>query len=274
MFTTATPQFSLILALTTLISACSTAPQPRAEFTEQLAIPTAWVGSSSVDMITTADTGLLALFSLPQLKQLIQETLRNNPDLRQTALRLKQQRLLTYQTRAASRPDLSLNLTSQRSKDQLISNNHSLALSLNWELDVWGRFAAASSAAESTTTALTLDYQAAHNSLAGRVIQRWIDISLRQEIIGTRQQWLISLQNNEAVILDRYRRGLGNLDDLATARAATARIKANISVLQASQRNARRALSLLRGEAAAAELPTLLQIPKISAPSSSANQQA
>ncbi len=271
MFTKAVPRTSLILALTVLISACSSMPQPRTSLAEELTIPASWDSYNTADTVTTAgiatvDTTLLSLFAQPQLKKLINETLSNNIDLRKTALRLQQQRLLTHQTNAAGRPDLSLNLSSQRSKEQQVNNTHSLALNLNWELDVWGRLADANSAAHSTTMAQSLDYQAARNSLAGRVIQRWIDISLRQQIIRTEQQWLTSLENNEAVILGRYRRGLGDLNDLTTARAATARIKANLTAKQSNQRDAKRAFNLLRGATSAAKLPAILQVPQISAP--------
>ncbi|WP_051221550.1 TolC family protein [Neptunomonas japonica] len=258
-------QTGLILLLTMLISACGSLPQPRAELTKQLSIPAEWDSNIHINA-SEGSTKLLDLFDEPELKKLINEVLNNNLDLQQTALRLKQQRLLTRQTKADSRPDLNLNITSQRNKEEQINTAHSLALSLNWELDVWGRLADANNAAQSTTAAQTLDYQAARNSLAGRAIQSWIDISLRQKIVNTEQQWLTSLQNNEAVILERYKRGLGDLNDLATSRAATARIKANLIARQTNQRDAKRALNLLRGEAANATLPTLLKVPHISTP--------
>lgn len=258
---------ALIVSLM-LLGGCSTLSNPQAGRVENLSIPVDWaVPANTVDISELPqDAGLLDLFRQPKLQQLVNETLNNNLDLQQTALRLRQQQLLIAPEHAARQPELTGLLTSQRSKEQEISTRHTLALNLNWELDVWGRLADGKAAAQQTAAAQKLDYDAARNSLAARTVQSWLDISLRQQIIETEQQWLKSSENNRAVILDRYQSGLGNLADLATAKAATARVQASLIERQNQQRVALRQLNLLRGVSNNSEPPEITVTPDITTP--------
>ena len=85
-------------------------------------------------------SSLLDLIDNPELSQL-EQTLSNNYDLRQTAIRVQQQRLLTQQTASNQQPELNLSLNSQRSKTEQSSTQHTLSLDMSWEIDVWGRLA-------------------------------------------------------------------------------------------------------------------------------------
>ncbi|MCV6609328.1 MAG: TolC family protein [Amphritea sp.] len=262
------PRTLTLLFALVLLSGCSASGKPQADRIADLSIPADWHGPTTGLELSglPEDAGLLELFSHPQLKQLIDETLNNNPNLQQTALRLRQQQLLIVPEQAARRPKLSGSLTSQRAKEQAISNRHTAALTLNWELDVWGRLADGQAAAQQTAAAQSLDYDAARNSLAGRTVQSWLDISLRQQIIETEQQWLESSENNSAVILERYKSGLGNLADLAAAKAATARISASLTKRQNRQRAAQRKLNLLRGASNNGASVEITEVPDITPP--------
>ncbi len=194
---------------------------------------------------------ILDLTDYDELDELVKDTLAANFDLRQTALRLKEQQLLAQNSHATRQPELCLQLDSQRIQEQTINthpyNSHNLVLNLNWELDVWGRLADASLATDAETDALKADFTAAQNSLTARVIQSWIDLSLRQQIINSEQQRVKSLQNTEAVIKDRFRNGLGQLADLESARVATAQALASLASVRQSQQEAIRQLAQLRG---------------------------
>lgn len=265
------PRVALVTCLALILSACSgLMPQPTMNKPDAsvLAVPQSWQEALPLSHVALSDQ-LLDLIHQPQLEQLVQQTLAANYDLRQTALRLREQQLLARQTDAGSKPELNLNLNSQRAKETAITNRQTLSLDLSWEVDVWGRLADQSRAAEATTQARELDYQAAANSLAGRTIQRWIDISLRQQIIQTEQHWVQSLQSTEEVITERYRSGLSDsngLADLETARAATARIRASLAARGQVQRDAYRQLAALQGLAGSIDLPVPQLIPDIENP--------
>ncbi|WP_461536279.1 efflux transporter outer membrane subunit [Spongorhabdus nitratireducens] len=258
--------------LVVALSACSSLSQT--EFAQQppeVVVPVDWqseklVANADIESGSELGTELLQLINEPQLQQLVKQALEANYDLRQTALRLQEQQLLLLQSDAARKPKLDLNYSARRNKNQTISNSHELSLDLSWELDVWGRLADASRAAEADVRVQQQDYQAARNSLVARVIQQWIDISLRQQMIHTEQQWIDSLEGSETVILERYRRGLGNLNDLETARAATARIRSSLVARKQQQLDAYRQLALLLGQSSVPVLPEIQQIPDIANP--------
>lgn len=259
-----------LVLLVTALSACSSINNqsiPSRDVQAQ-SVPRQWQEPSASAQATLGDQ-LLDLMNSPALTQVVHQTLVTNYDLRQTALRLKEQRLLERRTDAAHKPDLNLNLNTQRAREDAISNSHRLSLDLSWELDVWGRLADQSRAAGADTRAVELDYQAAANSLAARTIQRWIDIALRAQIIRAERQWVSSLTDTEAVIGERFRNGLGSgnaLADLETARAATAQVRASLAAREQAQRNAYRQLAALQGVVVSHELPQPEDIPLIDTP--------
>lgn len=201
---------------------------------------------------------LLTLFPQPALRTLVQQTLTQNYDLRQTALRLQEQGVLTKQAQAQRVPTLNADVSSQRNRDTVSTSQHSLGMNINWELDVWRRLADSVRVSQSQERAQQWQYQAAKNSLAARVMQRWIDISLRQQMLKAERDWVASLQQTEAVIVERYRDGVGALADLETARAATARTRASLSAREQTQRDAYRQLALWQGKTVqVAQLPSI-----------------
>jgi outer membrane protein TolC len=138
-------------------------------------------------------------------------------------------------------------------------------MNVSWEMDLWGRLADASYATAVDAQIQKLDYQAAKNSLAARIIQLWLDMTYRQEIISVEKQWLASLNDTEAVILDGFRDGLKAAADLDTARAATAQVRVSLEKRQSEQGKAWRDLALLTNNRQAhTALP--LQVPEIAAP--------
>lgn len=53
----------------------------------------------------------------------------------------------------------------------------------------------------------------------------WLDISLKQQLVDIESQRLVILENNEKLVLERYRAGLGSLEDLDNAKPAVHRLK-------------------------------------------------
>lgn len=231
-------------------------------------IPPQWrerlpIGSSALG------NQLLELIDSPPLEDLVLQTLTHNQDLRQTALRLKEQRLLARQTDAGLKPELNFNLNSERSKDTSFASNYRLSLDMSWEIDVWGRLADQYDASLAEIDAASFDYQAAADSLAARTIQLWLDILMRDQMIRAEQHWILSLSNTEAVIADSYRNGLRGsnaLADLETARANTALIRASLTTRRQQQREAMRQLAALQGKTAPLALQLPSEIPRISNP--------
>lgn len=240
------------LGLTTLcslafMSGCSSLnPPSHSESNLNPLVPTQWDNAQPY-VNSDFSTQLLELVNNDELSTLVFETLESNYDLKQTALRLQQADLLASQNSNYLQPGLSTSYQASRDKSPKISNNHKLSLDLSWELDVWGRLADKSSAASSRAQSAQLDYLYARNSLAARVIQAWLDIQYRAEIISVEKQWIVSLLDTEEVITSQVLDGSKEHADLDTARAATERVKAGLVSRQQQQLVAIRDLNALRG---------------------------
>jgi len=257
---------SMLAVAALTLSACSLPKTQPARPDQATAIPAQWQ-EAIPQQSGSLSQQLLSLIDEPQLSALVEQTLSANYDLHQTALRLQEQRLLSQQSSSQTLPTLDLKLSSQRARNT--TGSHALSLDLSWEADIWGRLADQARADQLTTDAQAVEYQAAQNSLAARTIQRWLDLTLRQQIIAAERQWLQSLEDTEAVIRERYRYGLsGNsaLADLETARADTALIRASLAAREQAQRDAWRQLAALQGKPGSLALSLPRQVPMLSNP--------
>lgn len=243
--------FNLLIGLSlSLLLGCSS--QLRLPEAQPDGLPAAWQEAKHwpTSALPPLTTELLALLDSPVLRRQVEQALAANLDLRQTALRLQQQGLLTRQAQAGRVPELSLNLQSQRSyQTQQFNHSHTLGLELSWELDVWGRLADQQRLAEEEHEQQRLDYQAARDSLAAKVMQLWIELSLREQQMAIEQQWLASLALTASSSRERYRQGLGSQADWQTAQAQLARAQAVQAATAQSQAEAWRQLALWQGKA-------------------------
>lgn len=255
------------LSLVVLLGGCSTinSNQPFSEREAEVDIPANW---QAADEYVNAEfpSQLLALIEQESVVRLVEQTLAVNYDLRRTAIRLEEARLLQYQADINDRPTVNAKFEGQHSKQGQTTSQQTLTLDMSWELDVWGRLADASDAAMANTQASELDYQYARNSLAARVIQAWLDISYRAKIIEVEKQWIANLVSTEEIIKEQVVDGTKELADLDAARAATARVRATQEARIHSQNRALRNLNVLRGQTGTEVEGAPADLPQISAP--------
>ncbi|GAA4095689.1 TolC family protein [Zhongshania borealis] len=208
---------------------------------------------------TTAEKSEANLISLPDLigsnslNALISRAVDANPSLQQTLLTLKISQMERRQTGAARLPELDagLNAAKQDTKDSSAANNdtsYSGSLTLNWQLDVWGKLndrylAAAKDIAEQQAL-----YQSAKDALAAEVITAWLNSIALGHAIDIESQRHSSLEQTAKFIENRYRSGLGKLEDIDTARSAVYRSKATMAEYAEDLARQRRALSQLLGQ--------------------------
>ena len=239
----------ILLTAALLLSGCATAPTPQTDRVRADALPEAW--SYAQESGLTAP-GLLELAEAEELEALIEEALRANPNLQQTALRLREAGAFSRLQGADRLPQLSAAANVQR-QDQSGPTGaamNTLSLSLSWEADVWGRLADRHASARLDERALAGDFEAARNSLAGRIVQQVVSIHTAQRLLDVEQQRLQVLTLNETFIRDRYLAGIGELTDLETARSAKAAAEATLYRRREILAGQKRALGLLRGDTA------------------------
>ena len=236
------------------LSACSTRP---VDYTpESPSTPAHWQG---VGPAASVETDLLGLVGNTQLQPWLDTLLTDNPSLQVQLFELAEAGWTVAQTRAAQLPDISLgtDLGRERSASGGTSSNVGLALSSRWELDVWGRLADTTNAADLDRLALERDLQFARRSLAASFIKGWLGWVNAKQLLSNEQARRDNLVLTEEVIRKRYQSGLGSLQDLDTTRADLAQAVANVAAQREAVAAASRDLQQLLGELQPLEnLPT------------------
>lgn len=232
-----------ILSAILLLSACVSmpaSPDYKQQIEQQQALP-AW--SQSADAIPVVS--LNSLIDSEQLNQLLETAINNNPTLQQTWLTLQIRQARLQQTDAARKPQVSAGASATRSENA--SDNFTSNIDISWQADLWGKLKNNSQAASKDVAEQALLYQAARDSLAAEVMKAWLNLTATSHAIEIEQQRLKTLEQNESYILQRYRNGIGTLEDLDNARSASAQSRANLAANQEDYRQQQRDLKQLLG---------------------------
>ena len=207
---------------------------------------------------------------------LLQTAMQSNPSLQQTLLTLQIRQSQLTQASAEKRPVISSGFSALNSRDSEAS--FGADISVSGQADLWGKLADNERAAELDITEQNLLYQSARDTLAAEVMQVWLTLIAQQRAIDIEQQRNDSLQQTESFILQRYRQGLGTLEDLDSARSAVATSSASIESLTEDFRQQYIQLKTLIGQVDNPEfaLPTdypEVAIPEIDLPQQSLNRR-
>lgn len=220
-----------------------------------------WLQSQS-DAV--ASTQLTDLIDQPELTALVDEAIQANPGLQQTLVNLKVAHASLKDSKGDRLPAVSLGLSADETKD--VDTQYSSSLSVSWELDFWRKLENGVDAARSELASSSAGYQAAVDTLAASIMSAWLRINLQQQLVQIEESRLELQLENERFILQRYRKGLGDLKDLDDARTNSATTRATLADYRESQASYQRQLALLLGQTRlddsliiAAEFPAVLQ---------------
>jgi NodT family efflux transporter outer membrane factor (OMF) lipoprotein len=188
----------------------------------------------------------------PQLDALIDEGLRNSPDVAAAAARFRRAAGMQQEARGATLPqvDVEGTVTQQKQsinlgypdqfKDFLPKGWHTFGevnAGLTWDLDLWGRNRAALAAATSETQAAAIDAQQARLMLATGIASAYVDLERLFELRDVRQGELDVRLATQKLIAERRVNGLENRGnerqadaEVATARSALSAIDGQIGV--------------------------------------------
>lgn len=160
-------------------------------------------------------TDLINLDDIAHMSSFIEEALQHNANLQQTLITLQKAQVAIDST--ASQRNINVDAGASATKNKQSDTNYTSSLNVSWELDVWQRISDGITAASLNADSAKASYQSARDTLVANVIRRYIDILSQQHLLSIEKARLEELENNEAVILTRYRTGLGDLDDLDAA---------------------------------------------------------
>ncbi|RCV88812.1 TolC family protein [Billgrantia montanilacus] len=234
---------SILLALT-LVSGCSSVGGQK-DYSDRASIMPKSVPDWSDDVSLGSATHLTEIISSQELQSLVFEALDNNPGLQKTLLALKQSQAQLRQKHGDRYPELNAGFSASKSEDS--NTQYAGTLTLNWQLDLWRQIEDGISAVEQSLFRQQATYQAARDTLAAETMSSWLSLVSQKRSLVIEQQRLNTLEKNEEVILQRYQRGLGTLDDLDSARSSTFSTRASLRELEQSIRQGELALNSLLG---------------------------
>jgi len=187
-----------------------------------------------------------------QLNSLIEEALARNADMAAAAIRIRIARLNLGLQGEAMMPALSASAGSSASKslkgnDGTLTRSHSVSAGLSWEMDLWGRLAAARDAAQWELQATVQDRQSAALALVGDVARSYWQIAFLNERIRLSDASIVYAGKTVELARIRYQAGAVSRIDVLQAEQSLASQRAAHTAYLAELEQARTALALLFG---------------------------
>ncbi|MDV7105969.1 TolC family protein [Vibrio sp. TH_r3] len=233
----------LVLAITGLMGCSSSSNNDFEELAKQsLQQQIAW-SAQQPDAIEVVQ--LTELMNIPELDTLIKQAMKNNPSLQQTLTALK----IVYAQRDETNSDRIPSLTAgyDASKEEGSDSEYSADLTVSWELDLWNEIGNETKAADKDIASSIATYQSATDTLAANIMRAWLQINLQKQLVDIELLRLKLLEDNEQMILEKYRSGLGDLEDLDTAKTESAATRSTLAEYTEQLAQNERSLALLLG---------------------------
>lgn len=211
----------LAIALLALaLTACASAPKYKQPVTG-IDPPPQW--TTEVDEASTPRVEWWTEFDDPRLDALIELALNENRDLRAAAARVDRAAAEARIAGADLKPQLGAGLNFSRQKQNFVgfpidapgvevlsteSTRLGLSLDISWEIDLWGRLSAATSAALADFQATEVELSGARLSLSGQIAKTWFAILEANEQVQLARDSMDSFRSVAGQVRSRYERGL------------------------------------------------------------------
>lgn len=236
--------FTLLVCLCALC-ACSAL---RSKYsTPPVALSASWVGSALNATVDQAGPWWMA-FDDPVLNALIDQALARNNDLAAAAIRVRTARLQARLTGTNITPDVSVSGDTSASRDVesgVISREHGVSASLSYEIDLWGKLAAARDAAEWEAQATDEDRLNTRLTLIGTVAETYWKIAYLSERIAQAEASVATARQTLELVSVRHEAGAVSGLDMVQARQDLAAQEAVLPALVEERTQSRMAMSVL-----------------------------
>ncbi|WP_319024692.1 TolC family protein [Microbulbifer hainanensis] len=265
-----------LIVLSLFLGACALrAPPTQMEIFDQslpveTAIPPEWIAGGNPAAVAN---NWLQTFNDPVLDSLVSEALANNLDLRQAADSVEVARQTVTVVGAQLLPQLGGQISGKRThdfgdeEDFKHTFNHTVAaLSMTWELDIWGRLRAQRAAAADNFEASTLDFAYARQSLAATVALNWYVTTEARQILQLAERAVGIYGRLLDLARIRHTSGKSSELDVVDARARQESAQAAQEEARISYGHALRSLEVLLGRYPAAEIAASPAYPRLPPP--------
>jgi NodT family efflux transporter outer membrane factor (OMF) lipoprotein len=219
-------------------------------------------------------------FNNPELNNLVDMGINENFNILEAYARLEQVKAQAAKAGAYIYPEIALNANAQREvlhkkelKKDIYSTNLQLGLSVNYELDIWGRVRSNIKSEKLRLEATKEDLNAAIMSISGQIVETWLNIiSLNEQQASLEEQLKIN-KNLLDIIRLRFINGTGSAIDVLQQEQSVAAIESAIIPIKQNRVLLKHQLALLLGKPAnydieikEKKLPEINSIPKLGLP--------
>ncbi|MCI4591541.1 efflux transporter outer membrane subunit [Sphingobium sp. BYY-5] len=233
----------MMLATTTamLLSACAAipnlGPKPAIRAPESVAAQQSLAAPDAA----WPDEGWWTAYGDPQLTALIEEGLRNAPDMAVAAARFRQAQAMAQQAGAAVLPSANLEASGAATKQsynmgmpkefvpQGWLGTGRVALDLGFDLDIWGKNKAALAAATSDARAAEIDARQARLALTTGIADAYADLARLYDEAEIQQRTLDIRMASQKLVADRRQNGMETRGNVRQADATVSSAKAQLA---------------------------------------------
>ncbi|MDT7928043.1 efflux transporter outer membrane subunit [Tepidimonas sp.] len=242
-----------------VLAGCAVSPAAAPPLDPKVTIPAQWSSDApgAPGVVAAIDSRWWTAWGDPVLTDWVERALQANTDVAAALAAVAQARALRDVAQAATGPSLGAGASAQRAQtgDTVARTNLGAKLDASWEIDLFGRRAAALQAGQADMQASEAALGQVRVTLAAEVVTTYLEAWGVRERLRVTQESLRAQE--EALQLTQWRAqaGLASDLDVQTARAAVEQVRASIPALQASARQARHALAVLAGQAPGVAVP-------------------
>lgn len=221
--------------------------------TPEISVPASWKAFNSGAEFLSVSEHWWQVFGDPLLSSLINETLKNNNDLIIAALKLQQSKLDLAQLNRNRDPDFALSAGANNSRiistGRPSTESYSSSLSMNYELDLWGKLARAR---EQGARSIEASEEDLHNTalvIIGSLSEHYWTIAKLNHQIEYYKQRLEIAKSTAAIVKVKYDSGAIAKTDLLSADQAILSSELQLSSAYSQRESERNALALIYNHA-------------------------
>src|SRR2546426_3151039 len=224
-----------------------------------VAEPQPFRGQATAEAASLADAPWWEVFHDPILKDLIQEAVRNNYDVRIAAARVQEARANFVVSRSDLYPSLDYGVGVSRSnltpgvlggaggQAPTTRNFYSGTLAMSWELDIWGRIRRSNEAAWATFLATEDARRGVWLTLVSDLAQAYFELLALDVRLQIARNSTDAYQRTYDLFLDRFNLGAASKLETSRAQGALGEAQANIPQLESDIVAKENQISILLG---------------------------
>lgn len=222
--------------------------------------PDMQIDSTYRDMPPPSDTTSLAnlswqeLFTDPLLQELIKQGLENNTDLRIAHLRVTQAEASLQAAKLAYIPSFSFDAQGSvgHVKSGNPNTNYQLAVSANWEVDIFGKLTNAKRGAKAAWEQSGAYKQAVQTQLIANIANSYYTLLMLDKQLQKSKQTALNWNENVKAMMALKQAGLTNEAAVSQAQANSFAVQSSVLTIQQQINEMENALSTLLGQSAQA----------------------